>query len=95
MELVPYLALTPQTNPSSFILDVMLAANKFLFGLLTALPTLVRALRNITIDDTDSIIKYTGTWESDSGHYSDLDYGGAHTVSSDPTGSASFTFTGA
>ncbi|KAG8859384.1 hypothetical protein FRB96_004599 [Tulasnella sp. 330] len=57
------------------------------------LPT-VHALRNITIDDTDSIIQYSGNWEPDSQHLSDLDYGGAHTVSSQSTATATFGFTG-
>ncbi|KAG8864962.1 hypothetical protein FRB96_003550, partial [Tulasnella sp. 330] len=41
-----------------------------------------------------SIIKYSGKWEPDSQHLSDLDYGGAHTVSSQSTATVTFGFTG-
>ncbi|TDL17654.1 hypothetical protein BD410DRAFT_843451 [Rickenella mellea] len=54
----------------------------------------VKGLANITIDDSDPKIHYSGSWEPDSQHISHLDYGGSHTVSSDPNGFATFTFTG-
>ncbi|KDQ20879.1 hypothetical protein BOTBODRAFT_169586 [Botryobasidium botryosum FD-172 SS1] len=51
-------------------------------------------LRNITIDDNDPKIVYTGAWEPGSLHPSVQDYGGGHATSSDPNARASFTFTG-
>ncbi|KAJ6610523.1 hypothetical protein B0H10DRAFT_1802149 [Mycena sp. CBHHK59/15] len=66
----------------------------FLFLPLPFFVHVVGALLNVTIDDTDSMIRYSGTWESSSSHLSGLDYGGSHTVSSDTSGSATFTFTG-
>ncbi len=38
---------------------------------------------NITVDDTDDLITYTGIWEGDGSHTSSLDIGGSHTLSSD------------
>jgi hypothetical protein len=61
---------------------------------LLSLPLFLRvvaAMLNVTVDDTDSAISYTGEWER---HSSGLNYGGAHAVSADPDGSATFTFTG-
>ncbi|PBK71353.1 hypothetical protein ARMSODRAFT_1017257 [Armillaria solidipes] len=52
------------------------------------------ALTNLTIDDTSSMINYKGTWDSSSSHTSSLDYGGSHTLSSQSSASATFTFTG-
>ncbi|KAF8164647.1 hypothetical protein K438DRAFT_1730904 [Mycena galopus ATCC 62051] len=52
------------------------------------------ALLNVTIDDTDTMIQYNGLWTPDSQLKSSLDYGGAHTISTDPTANAIFTFTG-
>jgi hypothetical protein len=52
------------------------------------------ALLNVTIDDTDPAIVYSGTWEPSASHLSGLDYGGTHTLSSDTTASATLTFTG-
>lgn len=52
------------------------------------------ALTNITIDDTSSMINYKGSWDNSSLHTSSLDYGGSHTLSSDSSASATFTFTG-
>ncbi|KAJ7909281.1 hypothetical protein B0H13DRAFT_1553836, partial [Mycena leptocephala] len=52
------------------------------------------ALLNVTVDDTDPMISYLGTWEASNTHLSSLDYGGSHTVSSDNQASATFTFTG-
>ncbi len=50
------------------------------------------AQRNITVDDTDPLITYTGTWSLSSP--SELDQGGAHHLAEDDASSASFTFTG-
>lgn len=52
------------------------------------------ALKNITIDDTSSMINYKGSWDKSSLHTSSLDYNGSHTFSSDSSASATFTFTG-
>ncbi|KAJ6521558.1 hypothetical protein DFH09DRAFT_215320, partial [Mycena vulgaris] len=55
----------------------------------------VGALLNVTVDDTDaSSITYQGTWEASSTHLSSLDYGGSHTLSTDSSATATFTFTG-
>jgi len=55
---------------------------------------LVCAMHNLTIDDTDPSIHYQGNWDADSYQMSRLDYGGAHTVSEDPSANATFTFVG-
>ncbi|KAJ7664595.1 hypothetical protein DFH06DRAFT_1324137 [Mycena polygramma] len=52
------------------------------------------ALLNVTIDDTDPLITYQGTWEPSATLLSGLDYGGSHTLSTDPSASATLTFTG-
>ncbi|KAK0242172.1 hypothetical protein EDD85DRAFT_810245 [Armillaria nabsnona] len=52
------------------------------------------ALTNITVDDTNSMINYKGIWDASDSHTSSLDYGGSHTLSSDSSASAIFTFTG-
>ncbi|KAJ6532352.1 hypothetical protein B0H19DRAFT_1187358 [Mycena capillaripes] len=52
------------------------------------------ALLNVTIDDTDAMITYRGTWDPSATHLSGLDYGGSHTLSTDNTASATLTFTG-
>ncbi|KAJ7699431.1 hypothetical protein B0H14DRAFT_2417633 [Mycena olivaceomarginata] len=68
-----------------------------LFFFLLPLPLFLHvasALLNVTIDDMDPAIVYSGTWEPSALHLSWLDYGGMHTVSSDRTASATFTFTG-
>ncbi|KAK0450402.1 uncharacterized protein EV420DRAFT_1563356 [Desarmillaria tabescens] len=51
-------------------------------------------LTNITVDDTNNMIKYKGNWDDSSSHTSSLDFGGSHTLSSDSSASATFTFTG-
>ncbi|KAK0199896.1 hypothetical protein DFS33DRAFT_1267393 [Desarmillaria ectypa] len=56
--------------------------------------SLTWALTNITIDDTSSMINYKGSWDNSSSHTSSLDYGGSHTLSSQNSASATFTFTG-
>ncbi|KAF8158628.1 hypothetical protein K438DRAFT_1620396, partial [Mycena galopus ATCC 62051] len=61
---------------------------------LSAVLQVVDAL-NVSIDDTNmSMITYKGVWEASSAHLSGLDYGGSHTLSSDPTASATFIFIG-
>ncbi|KAJ7153356.1 hypothetical protein C8R46DRAFT_912587 [Mycena filopes] len=55
---------------------------------------LASALLNVTIDDTDAMITYEGSWEPSATHMSGLDYGGTHTVSGDTAANATFTFTG-
>ncbi|KAF7324483.1 hypothetical protein MKEN_00489000 [Mycena kentingensis (nom. inval.)] len=74
----------------------MMRAPSFSLSLLplSLLATLASAFSNITIDDTDSQIVYSGLWDPSSTHRSSLDYGGSHTFSSDPTASATFKFTG-
>ncbi|KAF8158631.1 hypothetical protein K438DRAFT_1620370 [Mycena galopus ATCC 62051] len=68
---------------------------RFLLPLLAAVSTVTDALLNVSIDDTDfSMITYQGTWEASSTHLSGLDYGGSHTLSSDPQANATFVFTG-
>ncbi|KAJ7266410.1 hypothetical protein B0H12DRAFT_1099551 [Mycena haematopus] len=68
---------------------------RFLLPLLVALLPGIDALLNVTIDDTDmSMITYKGAWEASSTHVSSLDYGGSHTLSSDPNANATFIFTG-
>ena len=50
-------------------------------------------LQNITIDNVNqSMIVYSGSWlESPQ---NDFDYGGNHSYSTDPTATATFTFSG-
>jgi len=64
-----------------------------LVWVLTLIFNAVYALQNFTVDDTDVRIHYTGQWNTKSlpGNY---DYGGSHQWSSDPTATATFTFTG-
>ncbi|KAG7442438.1 uncharacterized protein BT62DRAFT_382540 [Guyanagaster necrorhizus] len=50
--------------------------------------------RNVTIDDTDPMIVYTGTWDASNSHISTLDFNGSHALSSDPSASATVIFTG-
>ncbi|KAJ7191287.1 hypothetical protein GGX14DRAFT_528874 [Mycena pura] len=67
------------------------------FPLLLSLPLFFHAgiaLLNVTVDDTDPSIVYKGSWEPSRTHRSGLDYGGTHTLSSDPTANATFNFTG-
>ncbi|KAK6972009.1 hypothetical protein R3P38DRAFT_2669221 [Favolaschia claudopus] len=52
------------------------------------------AFVNITVDNTDSSIEYTGTWEPPTDHKSTLNYGGNHAYSSDPQASVTWVFTG-
>lgn len=56
--------------------------------------TTAQILTNITVDDTDPSISYSGAWEPSSTHVSRLDIGGTHTLSEDANGFATFTFTG-
>jgi len=66
----------------------------FLSLLLSLHDAAAQTLTNITVDDSDPKISYVGSWEPSSNHLSALDYGGSHTLSEDPNGSATFTFTG-
>ena len=51
------------------------------------------SLQNITIDDTNyTRIIYTGSWVRTIPD--DFDYGGSHSYSTDPSATATFTFTG-
>nr|GAT60421.1 predicted protein [Mycena chlorophos] len=61
---------------------------------LSLLATVVHALVNVTLDDTDPSIVYNGIWDPSSEHKSSLDFNGSHTFSSDASGSATLTFTG-
>ena len=63
-----------------------------LLGLLSLVAA--QTLTNLTVDDSDPRIVYVGNWESAARHTSALDYGGTHVLSSDPLGSATFSFTG-
>ncbi|KAK6997206.1 hypothetical protein R3P38DRAFT_3370330 [Favolaschia claudopus] len=51
------------------------------------------AFVNITVENTDSSIEYTGTWEPPTDHKSTLNYGGNHAYSSDPQASVTWVFT--
>ncbi|KAJ7088500.1 hypothetical protein B0H15DRAFT_780660 [Mycena belliarum] len=62
--------------------------------LLHALAVGVAGLLNVTIDDTDPAIVYTGVWEPSSTLMSSLDYGGTHTLSADTNAKATLKFTG-
>ena len=61
-----------------------------LFASLLA-QSMVHALRNITIDDSDSMITYTGDWRRSN---STLDFGGSHAYTLDPEAQAVVTFIG-
>lgn len=51
---------------------------------------------NVTIDDDDAAIRYLGAnWENGSKHFSSLDHGTGHSVSTDAGATATLTFTGA
>ncbi|KAK0239378.1 hypothetical protein EDD85DRAFT_766369 [Armillaria nabsnona] len=50
--------------------------------------------RNVTIDNTDPMISYTGNWDASNSHTSTLDFNGSHALSSDPFASATLTFKG-
>ncbi|KAE9404188.1 hypothetical protein BT96DRAFT_813993 [Gymnopus androsaceus JB14] len=63
----------------------------FLWALLSFEATL--ADTNVTVDDSDSSIKYSDDWSVTSASNS-LDYGGFHHLSSTKTSTANFTFTG-
>ena len=69
----------------------------FLVNLALLLASLVRAMHNVTVDDSDlTMINYNPppNWDADSYQQSPLDYHGSHTVSVDPTATATFTFFG-
>jgi hypothetical protein len=61
--------------------------------LLAALLAICRAAENVTIDDSDSSIQYTGGWGLNSESNED-DYGGFHHVTSDRSAYATLSFTG-
>ncbi|KAJ7150514.1 hypothetical protein C8R43DRAFT_1191793 [Mycena crocata] len=50
----------------------------------------VNALLNVSIDDVNPMITYSGQWEASSTHKSGLDFGGSHTLSSDSKAKATF-----
>jgi hypothetical protein len=58
---------------------------------LLLVPSIAQALQNITIDDSDSTITYTGDWRRS---VSSLDFGGSHAFTVDPTAQAVVAFTG-
>lgn len=47
---------------------------------------------NTTVDDTDSSIRYIGSWDKSAN--TDLNFGGSHALSTQKTAEAFFTFTG-
>lgn len=50
---------------------------------------------NVSIDDNDSSISYSGSdWEQQALHPNSLDFDGSHAVSTSLTDTATFTFTG-
>jgi hypothetical protein len=50
---------------------------------------------NVSVDDSDGQISYSGSdWEGSSLHPSNLDFGGGHSVSTNPGDTATLTFTG-
>jgi hypothetical protein len=54
----------------------------------------VLATHNITIDDTDPSIVYSGAWVPDSELTNTLAYGGSHRYSNDSSATAKWQFTG-
>lgn len=66
-----------------------------LLSLLFALGQLAlsaRCLQNVTLDDNDSQIQYSGDWGRSTS--TDLDYGGSHVLTSNTSAEAVFQFTG-
>jgi hypothetical protein len=52
-------------------------------------------MHNVTIDDTDASIIYSGDWNTSADDTQNgLDYGGSHHVSNDPDATATWNFTG-
>lgn len=64
-----------------------------LIYLLFSLLVVVRASQKITIDDSSSLITYSGVWEVTS-VTSSLFFGGSHHHSTDPGATAAVTFVG-
>jgi hypothetical protein len=62
---------------------------------LCSLPSFVNADRNVTVDDTDSAIKYSGNGWIVSTGFNGLNFGGFHHLSDQKNAVATFTFTGA
>jgi hypothetical protein len=54
----------------------------------------VKAAHNVTVDEDNSGIVYTGVWERID-VFDELSAGGFHMVSSDPSATATFSFRGA
>jgi hypothetical protein len=55
----------------------------------------VVGMHNVTIDDTDLSILYSGDWNTSADDTQNgLDYGGSHHVSNDPDATATWNFTG-
>ncbi|KAF9445837.1 hypothetical protein P691DRAFT_674845 [Macrolepiota fuliginosa MF-IS2] len=63
-----------------------------LFFALNQLLLLVHGLRNVTLDDNDPQIQYTGGWNRTVA--TDLDYGGSHLLATNATSEATLQFTG-
>ena len=65
-----------------------------LLVIVTLLLEQVIGMHNITIDDTDPSIVYSGVWDPTSDTQNSLAYGGAHHVSFEPDATATWQFTG-
>lgn len=81
---------------SFFVLSIMgpwLKARLFALGVVSLLFTTAHGARNATVDDNDSSIRYSGTWQSTTTPI-DLNVGGLHRLSVDRKATAVFTFTG-
>ncbi|KIM22807.1 hypothetical protein M408DRAFT_28449 [Serendipita vermifera MAFF 305830] len=64
----------------------------FVFGVLSLHGVVAQKLTNHSIDDTDPMISYTGSW--DPPYTSTIDYGGTHALGTKADSKAIFTFVG-